>query len=157
MRNALLIIGLLAVLLAGCADQQTVVTKSDKTDATGQTALEFPHKNLTPSESEKLLEAKNGDSDFGLLDIRTPDEFAQGHLSGAQNIDYYATDFRSQINALDKSKTYLIYCRSGNRSGNALRIFDELGFETVYDMGGGIVAYNADCDDMTRSVCMLVN
>ena len=54
-----------------------------------------------------------------LLDVRTPEEFAAGHLAGAENIDFYAADFADQIDALDQGEQYVVYCRSGNRSGQA--------------------------------------
>jgi phage shock protein E len=73
-----------------------------------------------------------------LIDIRTPEEYNEGHIENAINIDYYANDFSNQINSLDKEKTYYIYCRSGSRSGNALKIFEDLGFKEVYDLRHGI-------------------
>ena len=76
-----------------------------------------------------------------LIDIRTPNEFADAHLTGAINIDYYAPDFAAQLATLDKTKPYAIYCRSGNRTSDALRIMRELGFTYVYDLQGGILAW----------------
>lgn len=79
-----------------------------------------------------------------LLDVRTVEEFADGHLEGAQQYDYYETEsFKSMLNGLDKSKTYLIYCRSGSRSGNALEMMKGMGFSTVYNLDGGILAWRA--------------
>ena len=64
--------------------------------------------------------------DAVLLDIRTPEEFADGRIAGSVNIDFYAPDFRDRISALERSATYVVYCRSGNRSDSAMDIFDEL-------------------------------
>ena len=74
-----------------------------------------------------------------LLDIRTPGEFAEARIAGAINIDFYATDFADQLDALDKDTAYVVYCRSDNRSGQAMDIFRDLGFTEVHEIDGGIV------------------
>lgn len=76
-----------------------------------------------------------------VLDVRTPTEFASGHLPQAQNIDIEAADFATRIAALDKNATYAVYCRSGNRSGTALELMTAADFSHVYDLTGGIVAW----------------
>jgi phage shock protein E len=76
-----------------------------------------------------------------ILDIRTPEEFAAGHLAGAINIDYYAPDFESKLGALDVEQPYVMYCNSGNRSANALPLMDSIGFREVYELDGGIQAW----------------
>jgi rhodanese-related sulfurtransferase len=76
-----------------------------------------------------------------VLDVRTPAEYARGHLAHAQNIDIEASDFANQIAALDKNATYAVYCRSGNRSGTALEQMTTAGFTHVYDLAGGIGAW----------------
>jgi rhodanese-related sulfurtransferase len=76
-----------------------------------------------------------------VLDVRTPEEYAAGHVPGADNIDYYATSFRSRLDALDKDAAYAIYCRSGNRSADTLQIMTELGFTDVRELGGGIISW----------------
>ena len=76
-----------------------------------------------------------------VLDVRTPAEYASGHLAQAQNIDIEASDFANQIAALDKNATYAVYCRSGNRSGTALEQMTAAGFTHVYDLAGGIGAW----------------
>ena len=93
----------------------------------------------SPTEAQALIDA----GDVLLLDVRTPEEFAEGHLAGAENIDFYATDFADQIGALDPDKKYVVYCRSGNRSGQATSLMAEQGFTTVADVDGGIVAWEA--------------
>lgn len=74
-----------------------------------------------------------------VLDVRTPREYEAGHLENAVLIDFNAPGFLNQINTLDKEKTYLLYCRSGNRSGKALKIMKNEGFERVYHLEGGVV------------------
>jgi phage shock protein E len=76
-----------------------------------------------------------------VLDVRTPTEFASGHLPQAQNNDIEAADFATRIAALDKNATYAVYCRSGNRSGTALELMTAADFSHVYDLTGGIVAW----------------
>jgi rhodanese-related sulfurtransferase len=79
-------------------------------------------------------------SDTGakLIDVRTPGEYTSGHYENAEMVDFYAEDFASKMNALDKDVQYFIYCRSGSRSGQTLRLMQDLGFTKVYDLAGGI-------------------
>ena len=72
-----------------------------------------------------------------VIDVRTPEEYALGYIEGAILIDYKASDFQASISALNRNITYLIYCRSGNRSGKASIIMDSLGFKKIYDLKGG--------------------
>ncbi len=76
-----------------------------------------------------------------ILDVRTPEEFATGHLPGAINIDVEAADFTNQIAALDKTATYAVYCRSGNRSAVAMNEMAGEGFTDLADLAGGITAW----------------
>jgi phage shock protein E len=76
-----------------------------------------------------------------VLDVRTPAEFASGHLPRAKNIDIEAADFATRIAALDKGSAYAVYCRSGNRSGVAMEQMSAAGFTQVYDLTGGIGAW----------------
>jgi phage shock protein E len=70
-----------------------------------------------------------------LLDVRTPEEFASGHLEGAINIDVQSPDFNQKVAELDPSATYLVYCRSGNRSGQAIDRMEGLGFTDLTNIG----------------------
>lgn len=78
-----------------------------------------------------------------LIDLRTNEEIAKGYIEGAVPLDFYNPDFESQLDALHKDGHYLIYCNSGNRSGTALRMMKDLGFERVTELGGGIQAWMA--------------
>jgi rhodanese-related sulfurtransferase len=81
---------------------------------------------------------------FIVMDIRRPEEYAAGHLEAATlRLDYYAPDFKDQLAKLDKSAAYLIYCRSGHRSGLTLAIMKDLGFSDAHDIEGGINAWQA--------------
>ncbi len=75
-------------------------------------------------------------ADSTVIDVRTPEEFASGHLEGATNINLQSSDFSSQINALPKDSSYVVYCRSGNRSADAVAQMKDAGFSNVVDVGG---------------------
>jgi rhodanese-related sulfurtransferase len=116
------------LLLAGCSSSAAGVT------------------NMNVSEfSKKITEA-------GVItvDVRTPGEFMTGHIEGAQNIDFESGNFENEISTLDKNGIYAVYCRSGNRSGQAVAIMHDAGFHNVYNLNGGII-------DWTNSGMMLVN
>lgn len=78
-----------------------------------------------------------------LIDVRTPAEYADAHLTDAINLDFYNENFVAELSQLDRTKPYAIYCRSGNRTSEALRIMRDLGFTYVYDLRGGILAWEA--------------
>ncbi len=91
--------------------------------------------------SYKMINENQGNQNFLIIDVRTPEEFADGHIENAINIDFYSDTFSEELNKLDKNKTYLIYCRSANRSGQALDIMSDLDFSEVYNMLGGIIEW----------------
>jgi rhodanese-related sulfurtransferase len=73
------------------------------------------------------------------LDVRTPGEFNEGHIEGALSVDFQSGNFENEIASLDKSKTYAVYCRSGNRSGQAVKVMSDAGFTDLYNLGGGVI------------------
>jgi len=95
-------------------------------------------RNMGPGEAQALIRENAGNRDFVVLDVRTPGEFAQGHLEGAVLVDYRSPGFREEMAGLEKTKTYLVYCRTGNRSARAMGIMGELGFRSIYNLEGGI-------------------
>ncbi len=99
---------------------------------------------ITPQKAVTLIQENQNNRDFAIIDVRTAQEFEGGYIENAANIDFYAATFRDELDRLDKNKTYLIYCRSGGRSGDALGIMAELGFQEVYDVDGGILAWNGE-------------
>jgi rhodanese-related sulfurtransferase len=106
-----------SLLLAGCS--------TTTTGATNMNVSEF---------SKKITE-----SGVVVLDVRTPGEFAEGYIEGAQNIDFQSGNFENEIAALDKNVIYAVYCRSGNRSGQAAKIMHDAGFHEVYNLDGGVI------------------
>jgi len=97
------------------------------------------YKDVGPEQFDKLRASK----DAVVLDVRRPSEFVQGHISGATNIDWYASDFEKRISALDKSKTYLVHCAGGVRSAKAADKLTSLKFTNVVNLEGGFKAWEA--------------
>ena len=89
---------------------------------------------LTQDQALALLKEKK---DLVLLDVRTGDEFKTGHLEGATLMDFLNEGFAKQVQSLDKTKPYLVYCALGGRSKRAVVKLRELGFTHVYDLAGG--------------------
>ena len=73
------------------------------------------------------------------LDVRTPGEFAEGYIEGARLIDFQSGNFENEIATLDKNATYAVYCRSGNRSSQAVKVMQDAGFTNVFNMNGGVI------------------
>ena len=115
MKKLIALIGSI-LLLAGC---------SSTSSATDLSVTEF---------SSKVAEAG-----VITLDVRTPGEYAEGHLEGAQLIDFQSGNFENEISSLDKNATYAVYCRSGNRSGQAVKVMHDAGFHNVYNLDGGVI------------------
>ena len=79
-----------------------------------------------------------------LIDVRTSEEYESGHLDKAQNIDFLNEElFIKEIEKFDKSQPIYIYCRSGNRSGKAATLMQELGFQNIYDLEGGYLNWTS--------------
>ena len=114
--------GLLAAVVVSCGD------------SAGDQTLET----VSPTAASEVLATNPGAI---LLDIRTPEEYASERIAGAENIDFYAPDFSDQLASLDPDETYVVYCRSGNRTDSAMGVFDDLGFAAVYEVDGGIVGW----------------
>lgn len=91
-------------------------------------------KHVDAAGAAKLLQ---NDPKVVVLDIRTPQEFSEGHLRGAQNVDFYAENFEASLKKLAPDKTYLVHCASGGRSTKSLDLFKKLGFKSVVHLDGG--------------------
>jgi len=85
-----------------------------------------------------------------VIDVRTPEEFAEGHIEGATLIDLSSPTFADDVARLDPETPYLVYCRSDNRSGQAVMVMQQLGFEQLWDLDGGVVAWAADGHTLVR-------
>ncbi len=99
--------------------------------------------NLTQEDWAKNLQ-QDGDSAV-VLDVRTEDEYNQGHLKNSLNLDIYkGQGFIYNLEELDKNKKYYVYCRSGGRSEQACSIMDQLGFSNAYNLAGGIMEWKGE-------------
>lgn len=99
-----------------------------------------PTKNISNFRGAEFIEKYSNTEGAVLLDVRTPEEFASGHIQSAINIDFQNPSFAEDVKKLDTSKPYFVYCRSGNRSGKAVSFMKENGFTKIYELQGGIVA-----------------
>jgi len=100
-----------------------------------------PFTDIETSDALKMLQPGKRSADLIILDVRTPEEYAGGYIAGAVNLDFKSPDFAAKLDALDKTKTYLVYCRSGGRSAKAMGIMKEKGFNRVYNLRGGIMEW----------------
>ncbi len=78
-----------------------------------------------------------------LIDVRTPEEYMQGHISGAVNIDYFSKDFETHLKQFDTEKKIYMYCRSGKRSSKSVSKLKALGFSQIYELDGGIINWRS--------------
>ena len=99
-----------------------------------ETTSEDTIKLVTPEEMKELSQMDG----VQLVDVRTPEEFKEGHIKGFQNIDFSSETFKEDLEKLDKTQPVIVYCKSGNRSGKSCKIMKEKGFVKIYDLEGGI-------------------
>lgn len=76
-----------------------------------------------------------------VIDVRTPQEYQDGHIKNAQNINVQSADFKAKMENFDKDKPIYIYCRSGARSAKAGKILEDMGFKEIYDLKDGILSW----------------
>ena len=98
--------------------------------------------NIVKLNSEQFEKKVQNNSNTIILDVRTVEEFDEGHIPGSININYFDSDFISQMETLDTTKTLLIYCRSGNRSSKAITLIEDSGFDEIYELEGGYLAWS---------------
>ena len=132
----ILIIGLF--MNSSCEQKEA---ENSVTESMVLTVQETKIENIKAMEAAKILE-KN--PDMMVLDIRTPEEFNSGHIPKSINIDYNAENFELEIKKLDRSKPYLMHCRSGFRSTAALDIFRKLKFYHIIHIDDGILGWNKE-------------
>ena len=125
---------LLTITLLSCKNQNA------QTQNPNSTTSSQINTTISVDEFEKKL---NSNTNIQLVDVRTPQEFAQGHIKGALNYNIRSEDFESQISKLDKTKPVLVYCLSGGRSSSAATIMGNKGFSEIYNMYGGIMKWSA--------------
>ena len=100
------------------------------------------HDTVVTSISPYEIDSYYNPSVHTVIDVRTAQEYAQATITqNPLNIDFYANDFREQLDALDRGGSYIVYCQSGNRSSQAVEIMQQMGFRDVVHLEGGISTY----------------
>ena len=121
-----------ALAFSACTSN-TPITENGK-DLQAQNGTENSVKTIKSQEVKALVEAEQ---DLLILDVRTPEEYASGHLQNALLLNKNDAAFEAKIGELDRNKTYMVYCAKGGRSADAARIMKELGFTKIYDATEG--------------------
>ncbi len=98
-----------------------------------------PAKHVKADEASKII----ADGKVAVIDVRTPDEFKDGHIQGAKNIDIMGNDFEAQLGKLDKTQPTLVHCQAGGRSTRALKVFEKLGFTNLIHLDEGFGGWEA--------------
>ena len=122
---------------AGCSSGTNTSTALNTT-STNNVSSSQDIRDVSLTDGYELIQANKNNSDFVIIDVRTPEEYTAGHIEGAILIDFYDDNFKDQLIPLDRSKTYFIYCRTARRSALARDIMQEMGFQHVINMLGGI-------------------
>ena len=94
--------------------------------------------NIKALAANELINKYISNLEFVILDVRSIEEYNESHIDGAKNIDINSRMFKLEVDKLNKNKKYLVYCRSGHRSSNAVKIMLKLGFTDIHNLSGGI-------------------
>ncbi|MDP2386410.1 MAG: thioredoxin domain-containing protein [Bacteroidota bacterium] len=128
------------LLIVSCSNNKTTETVSEKAGV-------VISKSIGIDEFEKLLSAEA----VQLIDVRTPEEFEPAHIKNATNININDDGFETQVSSLNKNAPVLVYCLSGGRSAGAAQKLEEMGFTKIYNMEGGIMAWDAANKTLEKS------
>lgn len=132
MKSTLLLFAV-STILVGRAFAETPAENKPSTEETKSAKV----KDVTPDEAEKLIKEKKA----VVLDIRTPDEFAEGHIEGAINVDFLSDKFSEQLAKLDKGTPVIVHCGSGGRSTRSLPKIEDQKFLQIYHLNKGFKAW----------------
>lgn len=131
----------LPFLLAAAIGLASCSAESASTDTNAAGTVDLVENGATATvqtigsqQTKTLLEQ---DKNVVILDVRTPGEYASGHLKNAQHIDFYAADFSQRLQSLDPATSYVVYCAVGGRSREAVQLMAGMGFQQVYDSSEG--------------------
>lgn len=133
-RVALITVALLATAAAGCSSESS-------SRATTQSVSAASSSGGIVTVSAEAFRTAIADPGVIVLDVRTPEEYAAGHIAGAVNVNFNDASFDAQLQSLDREAAYAIYCQSSNRSGQAVAKMRELGFTTITELADGIVSW----------------
>lgn len=130
----ILVILMIAVMLTACGTEEAAVD-NDTADETTETTedIVITYEQIIAEEAKKLMDTE---SDYIIVDARTEEEFAEGHIPGAILIPEYEISDRADAELPDKDQLILVYCRSGRRSKIASAALAELGYTNVKEFGG---------------------
>jgi rhodanese-related sulfurtransferase len=129
----------LALVLSACSVEDTA--KQAEPEASADAAASATRiVDISAADADEVIAS---DASLVVLDVRTPSEYSDGHIDKAVNVDFRADDFATNLAKLDKSKRYLLHCKSGTRSARALQVMQEQGFENVVHMTDGFDAWKA--------------
>lgn len=132
-----------SISLAACGGSDSTSTSestpAEQADSQTETSAAAGVRVVTPAKAAETI--ANAPDDLVILDVRTQEEFDEGHIEGAVMLDFYREDFAEELATFDPEVPYVLYCRSGNRSSGARAIMTELGFASVEDVDGGIVGW----------------
>ena len=131
--NQWLLVGLV-VFLTGC-EKPSSEGVADVSDSTSTVEL------ILPADASAMLKAN---AEVRVLDIRTPEEFSEGHIEGAINVDFKSEGFDAEITKLDKATPYIVHCASGGRSGKSLSKFESMDFQKIYHLEAGFSGWAAE-------------
>jgi rhodanese-related sulfurtransferase len=138
-RAAVLLTVVILSGVAGCSSPASTDGGTSSPTAGAGTTSRAGNSPVAPEAFAALVD----DPETVVLDVRTEQEYAEGHLKGAELIDLQAADFPQRIAELDKDATYAVYCRTGRRSAAAVQLMQQSGFTEVSDLDGGITAWAA--------------
>jgi phage shock protein E len=127
---------LIIFAVVSCGDREETAVDEEVT-----VEIMAPVEHLTANEAVEVLASDEG---CVVLDIRTPAEYADGHIAGAVNVDFRADNFKEELGKLDPRTPYLVHCGSGGRSTSSLPVFEELGFMKIYHLAEGLGGWEAD-------------
>jgi rhodanese-related sulfurtransferase len=126
-------------LIAACGGSDSTSDDGTVPATSGDIAVASGFTLVSPEEAAATI--ADPPEDLVILDVRTPEEFAEGHIEGAVMVDFYSDTFDDELAALDPNVPYVVYCRSGNRSGQTITKMEQIGFQSVEDIDGGVVAW----------------
>ena len=100
--------------------------------------LKTKNNDITAQDAFELTTNNGSETEIVFLDVRTPEEYNEGHIEGSENIDYNSKNFQTNVGELDKNRKYIVYCHSGMRSSRAVSVMKKLGFTDIQNLSGGI-------------------
>ena len=125
-----IIVAFMLMILNGCLKDTSTKKDANLESVDAKAAYQIIQNNLN-------------NPDFIIVDVRTPEEYSEGHINNSININYTSDKFGDQVKSLNRNKEYIIYCRSGRRSAEALKVFKDLGFKKIYNIKEGIVSWTS--------------